>query len=205
MLRYCLHGWPAGARKPAAVATACACTGRDARCWRGMRMLLIGMVAFGAAVRGQLDECATGVHNCHADAACVDTEDAFVCTCLLGFTGDGQLCDPCGAVEYSTEVSCTDLNRTTVIACASGYFRTVQTGASDACQPLPPAPAPTPAPEPSPADDAELQRDQRESAPFVALTLVLLAAIFVTLLPITCLACRAKICPRIHGVDGSPA
>ena len=177
-------------------------TGRRAAC-----RLLIGVLALGAAVHGQrVDECATGLHNCHPDATCLDTEDAFVCSCLQGFTGDGQLCDPCEPVEHSTEVSCTGPNHTTVIACAPGYFRTVQTGQlSDACEPRPLAPAPAPAPGPSTVDDAELQREWRQSAPFVALTLVLLAALFVALLPITCLACRAKACPSIHGGDGSPA
>ena len=175
-----------------------------------MCSLLVAVAAVAAHVHGQVDihvnECASGVHDCHADAACLDTEDGFTCACLSGFTGDGQACDPCIAVEHSTEVSCTDLNSSTAIACAPGYFRTLHPGSSDTCEPRAPAPAPTPAPEPSEADVAEIRMQQRETAPFVALTLVLLAAIFVVLLPVTCLACRATACPSIHGhgADGSP-
>lgn len=177
----------------------------DTHCWGAVCRLLIGSLALAATALGQLDtitdECTSGMHNCHADAACLDTADAFMCTCFPGFTGDGQRCEPCSAVEHSTEVSCADLNRTTVVACEPGYFRTLQSGASDSCEPRSPAPSP-PAPEPSAAEyDDEYRRDQRRAAPFVALTLVLLAAIFVVLLPITCLACRAKACPTIHGAE----
>jgi hypothetical protein len=43
-----------------------------------------------------------------------------------------------------------------------------------------------------------------ETAPFIALVLVLLACAFVALLPITCLACRAKARKSVHGDDPTP-
>ena len=39
-----------------------------------------------------VNECETGAHNCHANAECIDTADAFNCTCRNGFTGNGWNC-----------------------------------------------------------------------------------------------------------------
>ena len=30
--------------------------------------------------------------NCHVDANCTNTQGAFFCTCLMGYTGDGVAC-----------------------------------------------------------------------------------------------------------------
>lgn len=39
-----------------------------------------------------VDECANQLHNCDEHAACSDTEDGFICTCLSGYTGNGSFC-----------------------------------------------------------------------------------------------------------------
>ena len=46
-----------------------------------------------------INECATGTHNCSADAACSNTEGSYNCTCKPGFYGDGRHCEP-GKVGY---------------------------------------------------------------------------------------------------------
>jgi len=45
-----------------------------------------------------IDECASGTHNCHVDANCTNTKGSFYCTCHTGYSGDGVLCD--GELRY---------------------------------------------------------------------------------------------------------
>ena len=39
-----------------------------------------------------IDECATGTHNCSSDAVCNNTKGAFNCECKQGHEGDGHNC-----------------------------------------------------------------------------------------------------------------
>ena len=41
-----------------------------------------------------IDECVTGVNNCHNDyATCFNTEGSFTCSCNSGYSGDGVNCE----------------------------------------------------------------------------------------------------------------
>ena len=41
-----------------------------------------------------IDECQVGSDSCANNADCLDTEDSYMCTCSIGFTGDGLIsCD----------------------------------------------------------------------------------------------------------------
>lgn len=37
-----------------------------------------------------VDECALGQHDCHADAACLNTPGSYICACKKGYIGDGK-------------------------------------------------------------------------------------------------------------------
>jgi len=39
-----------------------------------------------------VDECNSGVHNCHLNAECGNTIGSFYCTCHQGYSGDGVTC-----------------------------------------------------------------------------------------------------------------
>ena len=39
-----------------------------------------------------IDECATGKHDCGVDAGCNNTKGAFNCSCKPGHQGDGRNC-----------------------------------------------------------------------------------------------------------------
>ena len=38
------------------------------------------------------DECASGTHNCDKNAACLNIDGGFTCTCNEGYSGDGVNC-----------------------------------------------------------------------------------------------------------------
>ena len=43
-------------------------------------------------VLSDIEECVTGVDNCHAHANCTNTNGSFYCTCHHGYSGDGVKC-----------------------------------------------------------------------------------------------------------------
>ena len=39
-----------------------------------------------------INECVSGVHNCHSSASCTNTVGSYSCLCNHPFTGDGKIC-----------------------------------------------------------------------------------------------------------------
>ena len=49
-------------------------------------------VTFSFLYVSDVNECATGEHDCHPNAFCIDIAGSWVCSCLSGFTGNGTFC-----------------------------------------------------------------------------------------------------------------
>ena len=41
-------------------------------------------------------------NNCHQNATCTDTIGSYTCTCMLGYSGNGTICD--GVYDISSQV-----------------------------------------------------------------------------------------------------
>ncbi|MBX3274977.1 MAG: DUF4215 domain-containing protein [Sandaracinaceae bacterium] len=75
-----------------------------------------------------IDECATGGHDCPMGARCVNTPGRWTCECDDGFVGDGRTCtdvdeclDPDIRARCSTGSMCENLPGSWRCACAPGY------------------------------------------------------------------------------------
>jgi len=57
------------------------------------------------------DECLQGIHTCHNDATCINTDGSFECECDAGYTGTGFMCsdiDDCSSnIWENTTTTCT--------------------------------------------------------------------------------------------------
>lgn len=40
-----------------------------------------------------MDECFIGIYNCYFDVNCMNMKGLFYCICLMGYFGDGVLCE----------------------------------------------------------------------------------------------------------------
>ncbi len=40
-----------------------------------------------------IDECVSGLHNCHSSASCTNTVGSYSCSCDHPYTGDGKTCN----------------------------------------------------------------------------------------------------------------
>ena len=58
-----------------------------------------------------LDECSTHTHNCDVNADCVNSMGSYLCTCKVGYTGDGKTCS--GKRQTKTPTSQEEKNKQT--------------------------------------------------------------------------------------------
>ena len=47
-----------------------------------------------------IDECVSGVHDCHRLASCTNTVGSYTCTCNQPYIGDGKTCRFSAPGEY---------------------------------------------------------------------------------------------------------
>uniref|UniRef100_A0A0G4I514 EGF-like domain-containing protein n=1 Tax=Chromera velia CCMP2878 TaxID=1169474 RepID=A0A0G4I514_9ALVE len=80
-----------------------------------------------ATAWGELDECQAGVHDCHVEANCTNTNGSFACECMRGYEGNGTVCTDTDECSNSTLNDC-DFNATCsnnigsfACACNSGW------------------------------------------------------------------------------------
>lgn len=43
-------------------------------------------------ISSDINECDRGLHSCHVNGLCTNTDGSYVCRCLKGFIGDGRSC-----------------------------------------------------------------------------------------------------------------
>lgn len=73
-----------------------------------------------------LDECKTGLNQCHAEALCTDELSGYSCNCREGFEGDGRFCADLDECELELDscdedAACTNTEGSYSCACRAGY------------------------------------------------------------------------------------
>nr|XP_023957403.1 signal peptide, CUB and EGF-like domain-containing protein 2 isoform X4 [Chrysemys picta bellii] len=56
-------------------------------------LLLQGQVHAAGLLLPDVDECAQGTDDCHPDAICQNIPKLYKCTCKLGYSGEGKMCE----------------------------------------------------------------------------------------------------------------
>ena len=79
-----------------------------------------------------INECSTGVQDCHSNATCTDNDGSFSCACITGFSGDGVTCsdvDECteGSHSCDTNANCTNNVGNYTCECNTGWEGTGET------------------------------------------------------------------------------
>ena len=72
-----------------------------------------------------VDECATGHHNCPEFATCTNKDAGFECSCLEGFTGNDYLCtdlDECETSVHQCDSNAQCVNNIGSYACECKPF-----------------------------------------------------------------------------------
>jgi hypothetical protein len=73
-----------------------------------------------------IDECASGTHNCDQNAACANTPGGFTCACNPGYAGNGETCtdiDECASGTHNCDqnAACTNTPGGFTCACNPGF------------------------------------------------------------------------------------
>ena len=55
--------------------------------------ILLNLAISFLSTPSDIDECFTDTDTCHVNATCSNTDGSFTCSCQIGYTGDGMICD----------------------------------------------------------------------------------------------------------------
>ncbi len=84
-----------------------------------------GFVRGPSGACGDVDECAAAAPPCSANATCINTAGAYVCSCRAGYVGDGQTCsaNECANATHqcSPQARCVDTTEGYDCLCLPGY------------------------------------------------------------------------------------
>ena len=60
-----------------------------------------------------IDECASGTHDCSANAECSNTQGSYDCTCKPTYYGDGRICE--GRIFFAVERNSLNYDKLTIV------------------------------------------------------------------------------------------
>ncbi|XP_068687099.1 fibrillin-2-like [Montipora foliosa] len=76
--------------------------------------------------REDIDECKVFTFTCDVNADCHNTDGSYICSCKVGYTGDGKTCtdiDECQKVPFPCDVKadCRNTEGSYICSCKPGY------------------------------------------------------------------------------------
>ena len=69
-------------------------------------LVVINLLIFQFFVISDIDECSEGIHECHVNATCNNTQGSYTCTCFRGYVGNGKYCQNLKGWSYFSKIFC---------------------------------------------------------------------------------------------------
>ncbi|XP_027708388.1 signal peptide, CUB and EGF-like domain-containing protein 2 isoform X2 [Vombatus ursinus] len=88
-------------------------------------LLLVSGLSLSPPPSQDVDECAGGIDDCHADAICQNTLESYKCSCKPGYQGEGKHCedvDECLFSNGGCQHTCVNTVGSYECQCKEGFF-----------------------------------------------------------------------------------